>query len=171
MSYGWSVGDIIAGLKVLYAVYSSVSDGYHNAEFQASKFFEEFGEIAQRLDLWKEYKETVNQIAEKDALAHSYPELKKRCTIFIKAHFALIQASNPATISKRPSRTTWLANAKFTAQQAENLYRKIEWPIHRATVAELRSDLQYVLNLATFDVGREAATFGRNNNAILTAMR
>jgi hypothetical protein len=171
MSFGWSVGDIIAGLKILHDVYASVSNGYRNAGFQASGFFEEFGEITRRLDNWKTYKETISQIAEKDSLAYSYPALKERCAAFIKDHFALIQASNPKTISERHRRSTWLRNVTFTAEQAEDLYRKVTWPAQRATVAALRYELQCVLNLAIFDLGREAATFGRDNNTILRAMR
>jgi hypothetical protein len=50
MSFGWSVGDIIDGLKVVWDVWQAVSDGPLNAEYQALQFFDEFHLIFTRLD-------------------------------------------------------------------------------------------------------------------------
>jgi len=39
MSFGWSVGDVIAGIKVVYDVYQAVSDGPINAQRGMPLFF------------------------------------------------------------------------------------------------------------------------------------
>ena len=38
MSFGWSVGDIVAGIKVVFDIWEAVSDGALSAPVEATQF-------------------------------------------------------------------------------------------------------------------------------------
>jgi hypothetical protein len=149
MSFGWSVGDIIDGLKVVWDVWQAVSDGPLNAEYQALQFFDEFHLIFTRLDEWENRKAAR---ARDDQLARSHRKLREECTLFIKYNFSLIQQANPSTKANRVDRSTWLQKAHFSQSQIIALYKKVSWPSQRETVAKLRQKLELFLTLAAMDV-------------------
>lgn len=161
MSFGWSVGDVIAGLKAVYDIWEAVRDGPLNARYEASQFFDEYLHIMSRLEKW----ETRKSAFSKDPLlAKSQRQLREQCTLFLKNHISLIQQVNPATIAKREGRSTWLKKAAFSKEQVLALYQQVSWPYERQTVAKLRIKLQFFLDVASFDIALD-------NNDTLHQMR
>lgn len=161
MSFGWSVGDIISGLKVVYDIWQAVSAGPLNASFEATQFFDEYTHIMSRLERWESQK---SAIARDEALVGSQRQIREQCTLFIKNHFRLIQAANPDTISQREGRSTWLRKVPFSKEQVLALYKKVSWPFEREEVQRLRIKLQFFLDVATFDISM-------NTNRTLHRMR
>lgn len=149
MSFGWSVGDVIAGLKVVWDIWQAVSDGPLNARFEASQFFDEYVHIMSRLERWESRKAAF---AQDELLAKSQRQLREQCTLFLKNHIKLIQQINPNTVAKREGRSTWLRKVPFSKDQIVALYQQVEWPLERQTVAKLRIKLQFFLDVASFDV-------------------
>jgi hypothetical protein len=167
MSFGWSAGDVIAGLKVVWDIWEAVSDGPLNAKYQASQFFDEFYHIISRLDDWEKRKAAC---AKDDRLVRSHRELRDACTVFIKKHFALIQESNPGTRSSRTGRSTWLQKASFTRGQILTLYQQVQWPMQREHVGRLREKLQFFLNLAAWDVALDTNDIVRDIRCLQTTL-
>lgn len=165
MSFGWSAGDVIAGLKAVYDVWQAVSDGPLNAKYEASQFFSEFYHVVSRLEDWEKNKSAC---AKDDRLVRSHRELRNDCTEFIKKHFSLIQRANPETKAIRTGRTTWLQKAHFTRDQVIDLYRQVEWPTQRNTVAKLREKLRFFLELAAWDIALDT---NRTVNQIRSVLR
>jgi hypothetical protein len=155
MSFGWSVGDIIAGLKVIWAVYDAVSDGPLNAKFEATQFFDEFVHVVSRLSEWEKRKSALPQ---DDRLAQSHQQLRDQCTVFIRRHMLLIQNANPQTKAIRPRRSNWLQRVEFTKTQVLALYETVKWPTEQNEVQRLREKLMLFLHLAAFDI--QMATHG-----------
>lgn len=149
MSFGWSLGDVIAGLKAVYDVYQSVTDGPLNAKYEAAQFFDEFIHVISRLEDWEKRKDAC---AQDPSLVRSHRELRQDCTEFIKKHFSLIQHANPETKAVRAGRTTWLRKVSFTKAQIADLYRQVSWPSQRNAVSRLREKLQFFLDLAVWDI-------------------
>lgn len=156
MSFGWSVGDIVQGLKVVWEVYQAVSDGPLNAKFEATQFFDEFIHVVSRLSEWERRKSALPQ--QDDRLAQSHQQLRDTCTVFIRRHMLLIQSANPQTKAIRPRRSNWLQKAEFTKAQILTLYEKVKWPSEREEVQRLREKLMLFLHLAAFDI--QMATHG-----------
>jgi len=155
MSFGWSVGDILSGLKVVWDVYQAVSDGPLNAKFEATQFFDEFTLIVSRLSEWEKRKSALPQ---DDRLAQSHEQLRELCTVFIRRHMLLIQHANPQTKAIRPRRSNWLQKVEFTKIQVITLYELVKWPAERDEVQRLREKLMLFLHLAAFDI--QMATHG-----------
>ncbi|CZT47244.1 uncharacterized protein RSE6_07783 [Rhynchosporium secalis] len=133
MSFGWSAGDVIAGLKVVWDIWEAVSDGPLNARFEAAQFFDEF-----------------------------IHELRDQCTEFIKKHMAIIQRVNPNTKAIRSRRSTWIQKASFTQEQVYALYQQVQWPSERKVVTRLREKLQFFLEIAALDVGMDTNSMVRD---------
>ncbi len=150
MSFGWSAGDVIAGLKVLWDIYSAVSDGPLNAEYQAQQFYDEFILIISRLEIWEERKPAFAKDAKLEA---AHQQLKSQCVEFIKRHMRLIQGINPKTIAKRHQRSTWLQRAPFNTNQVKKLYQQVTWPAERKEVAKLQRSLHTFLTVTAVDIG------------------
>lgn len=149
MSFGWSVGDVISGLKAVWDIWQAVSDGPLNARFEASQFFDEYVLIMSRLEKWENRKTAFSQ---DELLAKSQRQLREQCTLFLKSHIKLIQQANPGTIAKREGRSTWLKKAPFSKDQVLALYQQVQWPLEREAVAKLRIKLHFFLDVASFDV-------------------
>ncbi|KUJ23970.1 uncharacterized protein LY89DRAFT_8011 [Mollisia scopiformis] len=149
MSFGWSVGDVISGLKVVWDIWQAVSDGPLNARFEAAQFFDEYVHIMSRLEKWESRKAAFSK---DELLAKSQRQLREQCTLFLKNHIRLIQEVNPNTIAKREGRSTWLKKVPFSTDQILALYQQVEWPLERQVVAKLRIKLQFFLDVASFDV-------------------
>jgi hypothetical protein len=149
MSFGWSVGDVISGLKVVWDIWQAVSDGPLNAKFEASQFFDEFEYIIDRLSDWEKRKSALD---EDGRLARSHDQLRDMCAVFIRRHMLLIQQAIPDTKATRPRRATWLQKAQFTKSQVLTLYQRVQWSAERQEVQRLREKLLLFLNLAAFDL-------------------
>ncbi|KAH8649682.1 hypothetical protein BGZ60DRAFT_198404 [Tricladium varicosporioides] len=149
MSFGWSFGDVVAGIKIVWNVYEAVGDGPRNARLEASQFFIEYGEVIARLEDWEKRKEICDQ---DDNAKASHQHLKERCTVFIKRHMKLIQTVNPNTKASRPGRSTWLRTASFTGSQIAAIFNQVQWPFERKEVKSLRNKLQFFLQIASWDV-------------------
>ncbi|CAG8952957.1 hypothetical protein HYFRA_00007673 [Hymenoscyphus fraxineus] len=164
VDFGWSFGDVIAGIKLVYTIYESVSDGPRNAKTEATQFFSEFEGIITRLDQWEARKKLCSR-DQNQAAAHE--DLKKEATKFIKKHMILIQQANPSTVGRRTGRTTWLQPAPFSKTQIASLYNQVVWPFERNEVARLRGKLQFFLQLSAFDVGIDTNDIVRDTNDII----
>ncbi len=158
MAFGWSAGDVIAGLKVVWDVWEAVSDGPLNAKFEAGQFFDEFVHVTSRLSEWESRRAAC---AKDDRLHRSHEELRNQCTEFIKKHMAIIQRANPHTKAIRSRRSTWIQRATFTQSQVISLYQQVQWPSERKVVTRLREKLQFFLEIAALDVGMETNSIVR----------
>jgi hypothetical protein len=178
MSFGWSVGDIIAGFKLACDIYESVSDGPLNAAHQAYQFFTDFRLINGCLEDWDGRRNDLQH--EETILTLS---LRKQCTDFIRRHMRLIREvnkdagairnvllidqGNEGTISI-PKRVPWLKKVPFTTDQVITLYLKVTWPSERDDVAKLREELSISLDVATY---RGVTTTLDGVNDLRTSMR
>jgi len=149
MSFGWSLGDVIAGLKVVWDIWEAVSDGPLNAHFEASQFFNEFILVISRLEDWEKRKAACST---DNRLAASNQQLREQCTLFIKRHMNHMQQVNPQTKAIRQGRSTWLQRVTFTRAQVLSLYQHVSWPFERKEVERLREKLQFFLQLAIHDI-------------------
>jgi hypothetical protein len=159
MSFGWSIGDIVAGINAVWVAWQAVSDGPLNAQYQAQQFFTHLRQIAKRLDDW----ENRGLADEQDASSHQ--ELKNQCQDFVERHMDLIQEIVPKTKTDRRikcydsiGRTyqtltrDWLKTAEVTRQQAKLLYHKVLWPYEEKEIIRLGDRLRIFLDLATYDI-------------------
>ena len=152
MSFGWSFGDVVAGINLIFKIYDAVSDGPRNSKVEATQFFADFQQVITRLDQW----EAKKAACDKDHnLRLSHEELKDLCTTFIKRHFRIIQHANPNTKTSRPGRSTWLKKVAFTGHQVAALYDQVQWPFERKELSRLREKLQFFLNLSHWDIAFE----------------
>ncbi|KAL2065151.1 hypothetical protein VTL71DRAFT_4292 [Oculimacula yallundae] len=152
MSFGWSAGDVIAGLKAVWEIWEAVSDGPLNARFEAAQFFDEFVHVTSRLQEWEARRVAC---AKDDRLHRSHQELRDQCTEFIKKHMALIQRVNPSTKAIRSRRSTWIQKAYFSQNQVIALYQQVQWPSERKVVTRLREKLQFFLEIAALEIGMD----------------
>lgn len=159
MSFGWSAGDVIAGLKAVWDIWEAVSDGPLNARFEAAQFFDEFIHVTSRLSEWEARRVSC---AKDDRLQRSHQELRDQCTEFIKKHMVIIQRANPNTKAIRSRRTTWIQKASFTQSQVIALYQQVQWPSERKVVARLREKLQLFLEIAAVDVALDTNAIVRD---------
>ncbi|KAK0102538.1 hypothetical protein ONS95_006151 [Cadophora gregata] len=162
MSFGWSAGDVIAGLKAVWEIWQAVSDGPLNARFEAAQFFDEFIHVTSRLSEWEARRLSFMK---DDRLHGSHQELRDQCTDFIKKHMSIIQRVNPNTKAIRSRRSTWIQRATFTQSQVIALYQQVQWPSERKAVTRLREKLQFFLEIAAFDVGLDTNAMVRDMKA------
>jgi len=167
MSFGWSLGDIFAGIKILWEVYDAVSDGPLNSTLQCEQFFEEFSLIVQCLEDWKRKAEIVQD----DSLTKLHLQLRQQCEAFIQRHFHLIQAVNPKSEATRDRQATWLKSAVFSREQVVKLYQQVRWPFENKEVARLRKKLMLFLALATYHVSSSTHNVTVENRDILLDIR
>ena len=167
MSFGWSLGDVVAGIKILWAVYDSVSDGPLNASLQCEQFFEEFSLVTQCLEDWQRKAQAVQD----DSLGKLHLQLQEQCKVFIQRHFHLIQEINPESRVTREQRQTWLRNAPFSREQVLKLYQQMRWPFEKKEVARLRKKLMLFLALATYHVSSSTHNVTVENRDILLDIR
>jgi hypothetical protein len=168
MSFGWSVGDVVSGLKVVWDVWQAVSDGPLNAHFEASQFFDEFVHVINRLEDWERRKAAC---ASDNRLATSNQQLREQCTLFIKRHMSLMQHANPKAKAIRQGRSTWLQNVAFSRNQVLSLYQQVSWPFERKEVERLREKLQLFLQIATYDVTAATHTIALNTHDAVQDIR
>jgi hypothetical protein len=146
MSFGWSAGDIVAGVKIVWDIWNSVSDGPLNAIYEATQFFNDFEIIKGCLESWDS----------RDQASSGKPSLteplRRQCAKFIEEHMRLIQDANIGTKVVQNGGRTWLRKVPFTKQQVLKLYQQVQWPFVRGNVAELRSSLELALGVATYRV-------------------
>ncbi|RDW75824.1 hypothetical protein BP5796_06645 [Coleophoma crateriformis] len=164
MSFGWSAGDVIAGITIVWNIWNAVSDGPLNATVEATQFFEEFSRIIGCLEDWDKRKDDSKITS---GLAASHAALRDQCTKFIKKHMRLIQNANPKTQATRAGRSTWLKQAPFSRDQVLSLYQHVEWPLERNEVKRLREKLQLYLQLATYDVVASTHDMAANTNHLV----
>jgi hypothetical protein len=158
MSFGWSIGDIIAGINTVWVAWQAISDGPLNSQYQAQQFFTRLGQIAKRLDHWEE-----RGLADEQDTS-SRQELKKECQEFVERHMDLIQEVVPKARTDRQIKCydsvggkyqtitrSWLRKAEVTRQQAELLYQKVKWPFEEKKILRLEDQLRIFLDLATYD--------------------
>ena len=167
MSFGWSLGDIFAGIKILWDVYDSVSDGPLNARLECDQFFEEFSHIIQCLDDW----DRKSQVVHDDSLAKLHLQLRAQCETFIGRHMRLIQSANPVTESSREGQPTWLRKVAFSREQVAVLYQKVRWPLERKEVTRLRKKLMLFLALSQHHVSTSTHNVTVENRDILLDIR
>ena len=167
MSFGWSLGDIFAGIKILWSIYDAVSDGPLNATLQCEQFFEEFSLVVQCLEDW----ERKAQIVQDDSLVKLHVQLQQQCEVFILRHFNLIQAVNPESKAIRDRQSTWLKKVSFSREQVSRLYQQARWPFENKEVARLRKKLMLFLALATYHVSSSTHNVTVENRDILLDIR
>ncbi|KAH8601076.1 hypothetical protein B0O99DRAFT_502245 [Bisporella sp. PMI_857] len=168
MSFGWSLGDILAGIKILWEIYDSVSDGPLNASLECEQFFEEFSHITQCLEEWDRKAQVVQ---DDDSLSRLHLQLRKQCEEFIQRHILLIRSVNSSTGASRARHSTWLRRASFSREQIQILYQQVQWPFERKEVSRLRKKLMLFLSLATYHVSASTHDVTLENRDILLDIR
>ncbi|PQE14230.1 hypothetical protein CJF31_00006768 [Rutstroemia sp. NJR-2017a BVV2] len=150
MAFGWSVGDIIAGFKLVWEVWEAVSEGPLSANSEATQFFQEFRMITNRLDDWEARMKTSSKSSD-----FSDAPFKQRCADFLEKYMRLIQTANPEAKASNGSLPVWLRRCKFSRDQINKLCLQISWPFARDEVSDLRDQLVLHLNLAMYDITEE----------------
>lgn len=168
MSFGWSIGDILAGIKIVWNVYEAVSDGPRNARLEATQFFQEFNLIVQCLNDWEQ--RSAAALSEDISLKGAHEALCEQCNKFIKRHMFLIQEVNPKTTAARNGHT-WLSRAAFTREQVSSLYSQVKWPFEREEVKTLRAKLELFIDLATYRVSASTHSAVQQTNEMVRQMR
>lgn len=148
MSFGWSFGDIIAGIQVVWNVYQALSDGPLNASLEFCQFFDEFALITHYLGDWQRRA----HVEEEEAVARLHQQLRQQCETFIKRHMLLIQEANPKSRATREGRSTWLQKVEFSRTQVVTLFQKVQWPLERKELERLRTKLMMFLEVATHSI-------------------
>jgi len=147
-AFGWSFGDIVVGISIVWNVYQSLSDGPLNARLEFSQFFDEFAIITSYLDEWQSKAELVQG----DSVGRLHKQVRQQCETFIKRHMLLIQEANPRSRAAREGCSTWLQNVTFSRDQVSVLYQRVQWPMERKEVAKLRNKLVMFLEMSTHSV-------------------
>lgn len=147
--FGWSAGDIVAGLKLVWDVWKAVSDGPMSAKAEAKQFFEDFYLIIQCLDDWERRDESS---AEGSGLATAPSQFQHQCVKFLSRHMQLIRTANPQTVITKQGVPMWLRKATFSKDQIKTLYLQISWPFERDQVLQLRIKMELYLSLATYKI-------------------
>jgi hypothetical protein len=155
MAFGWSVGDIIAGFKLVWDVWEAVSDGPLGADSEATQFFQEFRMITSRLD---DLGERIKPSSKNSDFSDASQQLKQRCADFLKRHMLLIQGVNPQAKASNGSLPVWLRRCTFSRDQIQKLYLQVSWPFERDQVSELGTKLILYLNLAMYDIAQDTNT-------------
>lgn len=147
--FGWSAGDIVAGLKLVWDVWKAVSDGPMSAKVEAKQFFEDFYLIIQCLDDWERRDESS---AEGSSLATAPSQFQHQCVEFLSRHMQLIRTANPQTVITKQGVPMWLRKVTFSKDQIKTLYLQISWPFERDQVLQLRIKMELYLSLATYKI-------------------
>ncbi|TEY43614.1 hypothetical protein BOTCAL_0367g00020 [Botryotinia calthae] len=145
--FGWSAGDIVAGLKLVWDVWKAVSDGPMSAKVEAKQFFEDLYLIIQCLDDWER---RDGSLAEGSSLATAPSQLRQQCIEFLSRHMQLIRTANPQTVITKQGVPMWLRKVTFSKDQIKTLYLQIAWPFERDQVLQLRTKMELYLSLATY---------------------
>ena len=151
MSFGWSVGDIIAGIKVVWDIWEAVSDGALSAPVEATQFLEDFTQIIGCLEDWQQTARSTQDAARTSDSYRRHLQLREECIDFIRRHRRLIQEANPRTRVIKEGHTSWLRKAKFTQEQIISLYEKVQWPFERKEVARLQDKLHRYLQIVIYE--------------------
>ncbi|KAF7926023.1 uncharacterized protein EAE97_010323 [Botrytis byssoidea] len=162
--FGWSAGDIVAGLKLVWDVWKAVSDGPMSAKAEAKQFFEDFDQIIQCLDDW-EHRD--GSLAEGSSLAAAPSQLQQQCVKFLSRHMQLIRTANPQTAITKQGVPMWLRKVAFSGDQIKTLYLQISWPFERDQVLQLRTKMELYLSLATYKISALNHSVAQDTNNIV----
>ncbi|TGO40534.1 hypothetical protein BHYA_0035g00080 [Botrytis hyacinthi] len=162
--FGWSAGDIVAGLKLVWDVWKAVSDGPMSAKVEAKQFFEDFYQIVQCLDDWER---RDGSLAEGSSLAAAPSQLQQQCVKFLSRHMQLIRTANPQTAITKQGVPMWLKKVTFSRDQIRTLYMQISWPFEKDQVLELRTKMELYLSLATYKISALNHSVAQDTNNIV----
>ncbi|THV55436.1 hypothetical protein BGAL_0008g00200 [Botrytis galanthina] len=162
--FGWSAGDIVAGLKLVWDVWKAVSDGPMSAKVEAKQFFEDFYQIIQCLDDWERRE---GSLAEGSSLAAAPSQLQQQCVEFLSRHMRLITTANPQTATTKQGVPMWLRKITFSGDQIKTLYLQISWPFEKDQVLQLRTKMELYLSLATYRISALNHSVAQDTNDIV----
>ncbi|KAF5875778.1 uncharacterized protein Bfra_011540 [Botrytis fragariae] len=162
--FGWSAGDIVAGLKLVWDVWKAVSDGPMSAKVEAKQFFEDFYLIMQCLE---DLDRRDGSLAESSCLAAAPSQLQQQCVKFLSRHMRLISAANPQTAITKQGVPMWLRKAAFSKDQIKTLCLQISWPFERDQVLQLRTKMELYLSLATYKISALNHSVAQDTNNIV----
>ncbi|TGO55284.1 hypothetical protein BCON_0094g00340 [Botryotinia convoluta] len=162
--FGWSAGDIVAGLKLVWDVWKAVSDGPMSAKVEAKQFFKDFYLIIQCLDDW-EHRDGSS--AEGSSLAAAPSQLKQQCVEFLSRHMQLIRTVNPQAAVTKQGVPMWLRKVTFSRDQIKTLYLQISWPFEKDQVLQLRTKMELYLSLATYKISALNHSVAQDTNSIV----
>ncbi|TGO11855.1 hypothetical protein BTUL_0100g00340 [Botrytis tulipae] len=166
--FGWSAGDIVAGLKLVWDVWKAISDGPMSAKVEAKQFFEDFYQIIQCLDDWER---RDGSLAKASSLAAAPSQLQQQCVDFLSRHMQLIRTANPQTAIAKQGVPMWLKKVTFSRDQIKTLYMQISWPFERDQVLKLRTKMELYLSLATYKISASNHSVAQDTNNIVREIR
>ncbi|KAL3455768.1 hypothetical protein BJX64DRAFT_297305 [Aspergillus heterothallicus] len=166
MSFGWSVGDLIQGATIAWAIYESVGNRERSAKVEFAAFQTEFGLIKTALERLGDV--AANCPDEELSLGHGYAQTLSRCATFIKKHKTLAlenETSNLKGKGRRPSLQDRLSST----------WDKVSWPFEREEAERLRAQLERYVQIAILKVTSNTSDRTRkmavDNLEILKAVR
>ncbi|TGO23021.1 hypothetical protein BPAE_0147g00250 [Botrytis paeoniae] len=162
--FGWSAGDIVAGLKLVWDIWKAVSNGPMSAKVEAKQFFADFYLIIQCLD---DLDRRDGSLAEGSCLAAAPSQLQQQCVEFLSRHMQLIRTVNPQTATTKQGVPMWLRKVTFSRDQIKTLYLQISWPFERDQVLQLRNKMELYLSLATYKISALNHSVAQDTNNIV----
>ncbi|KAL2825524.1 hypothetical protein BJY01DRAFT_256258 [Aspergillus pseudoustus] len=151
MSFGWSVGDLIAGATLAWEIYESVGNRERSAKVEFAGFQAEFGLIKSALE---RLKEVANNCPGEDlALGPGYTEALVRCNSFIERHKALThQNEKQKENENEPSSSKGKTRRPSIQDRISATWDKVSWPFEREEAQRLRTQLERYVQIAILKV-------------------
>lgn len=166
--FGWSAGDIVSGLKLVWDVWKSISNGPMSAKVEAKQFFEEFYLIIQCLNDWEQRNESLT---EDSSLTGAPSQLKQQCVDFLSRHLLLIRTANPQAATQKKDVPLWARKVTFSKEQIKTLYQQVSWPFERDQVSKLRTKMELYLSLATYKISALNHSVSQDTNNMVRDLR
>ncbi|KAL3487004.1 hypothetical protein BJX62DRAFT_246264 [Aspergillus germanicus] len=143
MSFGWSVGDLIQGAAIAWAIYESVGNRERSAKSEFAAFQTEFGLIKIALERLRDVAATYP--GEDLDLGKSYAQTLQRCASFIAKHKTLALENETSIIGTKARRSS--LHGRF-----QTTWDKISWPFEREEAERLRGQLERYVQIAILKV-------------------
>lgn len=143
MSYGgWSVGDIIQGIRLAWGIYEAVGVGMRSARSEFAAFRVEFNLIKCALERLEEFEKNCGEDLD---LGRGYEQTLSRCADFIEKHKSL---SKEAEI---PSGEANMRRPSF-GERMVSVWDRVSWPLEREEAEKLRVSLDRYVQIAILKV-------------------
>ncbi|KAJ0415162.1 hypothetical protein BJY00DRAFT_318151 [Aspergillus carlsbadensis] len=143
MSFGWSVGDLIQGAAIAWAIYESVGNRERSAKTEFAAFQTEFGLIKAALERLRDVAATCP--SEDLELGKGYGQTLQRCASFIAKHKTLALENETSTTGAKARQSS--LHGRFLST-----WDKISWPFEREEAERLRGQLERYVQIAILKV-------------------
>jgi hypothetical protein len=143
MSFGWSVGDLIQGAAIAWAIYESVGNRERSATAEFAAFQTEFGLIKAALERLRDV--AANCPGEDLDVGKGYAQTLQRCASFIAKHKSLAVENETSAVGAKARRSS--LHGRFLST-----WEKVSWPFEREEAERLRGQLERYVQIAILKV-------------------